>query len=869
MGARRLLSRSSVILAGLVALAALPAPALGSAFPGTNGKLVYTQSPETSPSVLYTANPDGGSPAQIPAQTGATDDQARFSADGTMIVFLRQGSGFDQIWTSNAAGTSESNLSLHYTLPTSTFPASPAFSPDGTKIVFELDNVNMSQGIYQVNSDGTGFKQLTTGVDYTPTFSPDGTKIAFVHVTNNFANYEIDVGGYADDTVTAPSAIMSGTLSLANPDFSPDGTQVAYDKAGASGTRNIFVVSAAGGGMPTQLTSNTALADMDTHPAFSPDGTKIATEHQVGSTGDTSINVMNANGSSETAVVNPGGTTFELNPDWACASSCLRTPLLSAIETSALSYTSGSSPAPVTSGLTVADAGSSTLVGAAIRITSGYTTSEDSLSFTNQNGITGSWDTTNGVLTLSGTASLASYQAALRSIGYTDSNIQNPSTAPRLISFQVNDGASASGTVNRQVNVSAPYTPPSVATAAPSGTTATSATFNGTINPNGTNVSSCVFEYATSDTYSNSHTINCDQNGSIGSGTSPVHVSATTPSAALTPSTIYYVRLVVPTGGAPISGGNWAFQTDAKTSPPIIDACGVSPPVGYQLPWWPTGLIELGYIDTQIVGSDTADVQFNIVGGPSSAVYKTTTPGKLTLLGMYESEQTRPTTTVSAFGPGDPGVSATSWHGLNYNTTYGYTITAWNSHGKTNSSHVCFFETPVKAGWPASPLVSQVTVTPDIATPSSTAPPSGPVVQPVTCPTGGCSATVTPIVPPVQPGPGPSGPTTTQTCDTSTDYAWLEANCAAFFNGTAHARDVPASAAAGPHALILGRTVLRHIKKGRVAIRVSFSKAGRRAILKHAHHGQLYIYVVTQLQIPHHATQLKLSLVTIHVGKGR
>ena len=45
-----------------------------------------------------------------------------------------------------------------------------------------------------------------------------------------------------------------------------------------------------------------------------------------------------------------------------------------------------------------------------------------------------------GVLTLTGTATVAQYQAALRSVQY-DNTSDNPNTAARTVTFVVNDGA--------------------------------------------------------------------------------------------------------------------------------------------------------------------------------------------------------------------------------------------------------------------------------------------------------------------------------------------------------------------------------------------------------------------------------------------
>jgi hypothetical protein len=106
---------------------------------------------------------------------------------------------------------------------------------------------------------------------------------------------------------------------------------------------------------------------------------------------------------------------------------------------SALSYTENAGQVAVDPAITATDADSSTLSGATVTITGNFSSSEDSLAFTDQNGITGSYDT-NGTLTLSGTASVADYEAALRSVTYENSS-DNPSTATRTVSFQADDGA--------------------------------------------------------------------------------------------------------------------------------------------------------------------------------------------------------------------------------------------------------------------------------------------------------------------------------------------------------------------------------------------------------------------------------------------
>ena len=63
------------------------------------------------------------------------------------------------------------------------------------------------------------------------------------------------------------------------------------------------------------------------------------------------------------------------------------------------------------------------------------------LGFTNQNGITGSFNAATGVLTLTGSATVANYQTALRSVTYANAS-DNPIDGGRARSpGMANDGA--------------------------------------------------------------------------------------------------------------------------------------------------------------------------------------------------------------------------------------------------------------------------------------------------------------------------------------------------------------------------------------------------------------------------------------------
>src|SRR6185503_18829054 len=98
-----------------------------------------------------------------------------------------------------------------------------------------------------------------------------------------------------------------------------------------------------------------------------------------------------------------------------------------------LAYTENAGAVAIDPGLTVTDGDSTNLVGATVSITAGFVSAQDTLAFTNQLGITGSYNSGTGVLTLTGTTTVANYQTALRSVTYANSS-ENP-TASRTVTF--------------------------------------------------------------------------------------------------------------------------------------------------------------------------------------------------------------------------------------------------------------------------------------------------------------------------------------------------------------------------------------------------------------------------------------------------
>ena len=122
-----------------------------------------------------------------------------------------------------------------------------------------------------------------------------------------------------------------------------------------------------------------------------------------------------------------------------------------------ISYTAGQAAQTLDSTLTVSSADAD-VTGATLTISAGTLQAGDMLNFANQNGISGVYS--GGALTLTGNATPAQYQAALRSI--TFSNATGTNLTARNISIVVSDsgdtGNTSSNTASETVAVTAPVT---------------------------------------------------------------------------------------------------------------------------------------------------------------------------------------------------------------------------------------------------------------------------------------------------------------------------------------------------------------------------------------------------------------------------
>jgi len=217
------------------------------------------------------------------------DALPQFSPDGSKIVFTSDRDGNREIYLMDRDGSHQTRLTNN-----SFTDDSPQFSPDGKKIVFysSIDNLYTpdSYDIYQIDPDGTRLTKLTpdstffhlggaerspTVINATPRFSPDGSRIVFqTYQQNDFVINMMNTDG-SNHVRLAYQA--GGNF---DPYFYPDGSQVLF-RSHRNGYFELYRMAPYEGAAQIKLISGVA------HPffaEFSEAGSKILYFSNLGET---------------------------------------------------------------------------------------------------------------------------------------------------------------------------------------------------------------------------------------------------------------------------------------------------------------------------------------------------------------------------------------------------------------------------------------------------------------------------------------------------------------------------------------------------------------------------------------------------------
>ncbi len=310
------------ILLGLLGTMVYADSADAGAGPSDNGgQIVFLsdRNNERSQNDLFIMDTNGNNQRLLVASEQGDIFSPRWSPDGSRVVFVDvSGAGpsrTSHIRIVNADGTGMFNLSTHLGEPL-TEPGSdeePAWSPDGTRIVFASNRAptenpaGNQRKIYSVNADGSGLIRLTDGTEGSenfPAWSPDGTSIAFTSWRDGNADiYVIQADGSGQTRLT-----FSPEDDLV-PVWSPDGSHIAFQREQQS-FFDIWVMQA-NGSNARNLTEQ--VEGGGTLPFWSPDGKTIA--FSGGTASNQEIYTIQADGSQLRNVSNHAGSDWP--GDWS------------------------------------------------------------------------------------------------------------------------------------------------------------------------------------------------------------------------------------------------------------------------------------------------------------------------------------------------------------------------------------------------------------------------------------------------------------------------------------------------------------------------------------------------------------------------
>jgi len=264
------------------------------AFPGTNGKIVFTS--QRDGGGIFVMNADGSGVQRINSRPSINP---AWSPDGTRIAFSGYVAADDnyEIFVMNSDGTGETRLTTN-----AGGDFGPSWSPNGARIAFYSDRSGNNE-IYVMDANGANVANLTNlaSNDFAPSWSPDGSKILFSTDRDGLGEiYVMNTDG------SSPTNLTNNTIHDYDPSWSPDGTRIVFGRF-VGATEQIAVMNADGSGQ-TVITADVGAAV----PSWSPDGAKIIFTSD--RDGNNEIYVMNPDGTNATRLTNDPGSDNQA--DW-------------------------------------------------------------------------------------------------------------------------------------------------------------------------------------------------------------------------------------------------------------------------------------------------------------------------------------------------------------------------------------------------------------------------------------------------------------------------------------------------------------------------------------------------------------------------
>jgi len=228
--------------------------------------------PDAGTRNLYVIGADGSGAVQLTSAGNVFGFD--WSPDGSHLVYaIGADDDTADLWIIGADGTSPTPL---HDPGDDVGAVEPAWSPDGTTIVFErgerLDGIFWQSELYVIDAAGGAASELVTtplhegAINHLHSWSPDSTRIAYS------SGFE-DGGGViwvVDVASGTEHSVSNGVSEALSPAWSPVADQIGF--FGFSGGTGIWVVDADGSGLSGLPTD----PEWGTDLAWSADGTRLA-----------------------------------------------------------------------------------------------------------------------------------------------------------------------------------------------------------------------------------------------------------------------------------------------------------------------------------------------------------------------------------------------------------------------------------------------------------------------------------------------------------------------------------------------------------------------------------------------------------------
>ncbi len=367
----------------------------------------------------------GGAAVTLNGALSLIDTAATLLASGTVVI----GGGFLAGDTLNFIN--QNNIAGNFNTATGTLTLSGVASLADYQAA--LDSI--TYGFNPSFGDPTGGgSDLARTIDWMVNDGSVASNIGTSTVTVTHVPPVLTAGGSVTFDGGGAAVTLDGSLSLSDTD--------------SGGVLNSGTVSIVGFVVGDILSANTTGLAIST--AYNP-ATGVLTLSGIDTLADYQAVLRSVSYSVDPADTDPtnGGAATTRTIDWSINDGATisnpGTSVLNLVHTApaitaggTVSFTGGGGPVVLDSGIIVTDVDSGgELTGATIAVGGGFI-SGDTLKFVTQNGITGGFNGATGVLTLSGTATIAEYETALASVTYSFS----PRTVIRPMAARISAAAS-------------------------------------------------------------------------------------------------------------------------------------------------------------------------------------------------------------------------------------------------------------------------------------------------------------------------------------------------------------------------------------------------------------------------------------------